>query len=309
VANILDDPEVADGRYQYSDIDLFPFAIMETYERRDYPVSFTGQVHQYATDYIVIRGNEPLTMRFAGTTQVGLMDTAAHSGDYLWWSNRGDDSDMMLTRAFDLSEVDEATLEFWTWYDLEEDWDYAYVEASADGGETWEILETPSGTPENPNGNSFGFGYTGRSGGDAPEWILERVDLTPYVGQEILVRFEMIGDDAVTRPGFALDDIAIPEIGYFSDFEEDGGQWEAAGFVRHNNVLPQRWLVQLIIFGPETTVERLELDEGQTGEWTIPLGRDTRQAVVTISGLAPVTTELATYRYEIVTGDSDVAAR
>jgi immune inhibitor A len=206
----------------------------------------------------------------------------------------------MLTRAFDLSDVGEATLEFWTWYDLEEDWDYAYVEASTDGGETWEILRTPSGTPTNPNGNSFGWAYTGKSGGgDVAEWIQERVDLSAYTGQEVLIRFEYITDDAVNRPGFVLDDVEIPEAGYFSDFEEDGEEWEPAGFIRHANVLPQRWLVQLVLFGPETTVQQLELDADQTGEWVIPLEGGTDRAVVTVSGLSPVTTEMGSYRYEI----------
>jgi immune inhibitor A len=114
-----------------------------------------------------------------------------------------------------------------------------------------------------------------------------------------LIRFEYITDDAVNRPGFVLDDVAIPEIGYFSDFEEGEGGWEPAGFIRHANVLPQDWLVQLILFGPETTVQRLELDEGQSGEWVVPLDRSADRAVVTISGLAPVTTEMGSYSYEI----------
>jgi len=196
--------------------------------------------------------------------------------------------------------VNEATLTFWTWYDLEEDWDYAYVEVSADEGQTWEILTTPSGTGTNPNGNSFGWAYTGRSGGEGTaEWIREQVDLSSYAGQEIIVRFEYITDDAVTRPGFVLDDVAIPEIGYFSDFEEGVDGWESAGFIRHTNLLPQRWLVQLILFDPDTRVQRLELNDDQTGEWVIPLDSRTDRAVVTISGLAPVTTEMASYGYEI----------
>ena len=64
-------------------------------------------------------------------------------------------------------------------------------------------------------------------------------------------------------------------------------------------MLSQRWLVQLILFGPETRVQRLELNEDQTGEWAIPLDSRTDRAVVTISGLAPVTTEIASYSYEI----------
>ena len=251
VANVLDDPDLGDGRYGYEDID--PPRLR--HRRRPTPRRLSSRrratVHQYATDYVELNGEEPLRLRFAGSTQIGLLDTRAHSGRYIWWSNRGDDSDMILTRAFDLSDVQHATLEFWAWYDLEEDWDYAYVEVSADDGQTWKILTTPSGTDSNPNGNSFGWGYTGRSGnGSAPEWILEQmVDLRPYGGQEVLLRFETITDDAVNRPGFAVDDVAIEAIGYASDFEADGDGWEAAGFIRHANVLPQRWLVQMISSG------------------------------------------------------------
>jgi bacillopeptidase F (M6 metalloprotease family) len=67
-----------------------------------------------------------------------------------------------------------------TWYDLEEDYDYVYVEASLDGKQ-WQILTTPSGTPDDPTGNSFGWGYNGVSGG----WIQESVDLSQFAGQKV----------------------------------------------------------------------------------------------------------------------------
>jgi hypothetical protein len=298
VANLLDEPGLLDGRYGYADINPPDFDIDVTHTSSDLPVSREATVHQYATDYIEIEASQPLQLTFHGSTQVGLFAGRPHSGDYLWWSNRGDDSDMTLTRAFDLSGVDSATLQFWCWYDIEEDWDYAYVEVSTDGGQTYEILTTPSGTSTDPNGNSFGWAYTGSSGG-GPEWIQEEVDLTPYAGQTIHVRFEYITDDAVNRPGFALDDVTIPEVGYTSDFEADSGGWEPAGFIRHANVLPQRWLVQLVTFGDEPQVERLTLEADQTGSWELPLGGGARRAVVVVSALAPVTTEPASYRYEI----------
>jgi immune inhibitor A len=300
VANLVDDPDLADGQYGYSQINPPSPEIETSYYGSDYPVSVSSTVHQHGTDYIELHGEAPLEFRFTGSTQIGLVNTEAHSGQYVWWSNRGDDSDMMLTRGFDLSDVSAATLEFWTWYDIEEDWDYAYLEISTDGGETWEILTTPSGTSANPNGNSFGWAYTGRSGDEGQaEWIQEHVDISVYAGQEVLIRFEYITDDAVNRPGFVLDDVAIPEISYFSDFEEDEDGWEPAGFIRHANVLPQRWLVQMVLFGPETAVQRLGLDEDQTGSWIIPLDGRTDRATLTISGLAPVTTEMGSYSYEI----------
>jgi hypothetical protein len=301
VANLLDDPALADGRYGYSEIDPASVEIGSEYRGSDLPVSRSATVHQYATDYIELQGDGPVSFRLTGSTQVGLVNAHANSGRYLWWSNRGDDSDMTLTQAFDLSAVDQATLEFWAWYDIEADWDYAYVEVSIDGGQTWQILTTPACTATNPNGNSFGCAYTGQSGdGESPEWVLQQVDLSAYAGQEVLVRFEYVADDAINLPGFALDDVAIPEIGYASDFEADDGGWQAAGFMRHANVLPQRWLVQLVLEGPETTVQRLALDQDQMGEWVIPLGGNVDRAVIAISGLAPVTTEVASYSYEFV---------
>jgi len=206
---------------------------------------------------------------------------------------------MTLTRAFDLSEVESVTLEFWTWYDIEENWDYAYVEVSTDGGQTWEILQAPSTTDYNPNGNSFGWAYTGMSGGgEEPRWIREEVDLSDYVGGEVLIRFEYITDDAVNHPGFTVDDIWIPELDYDYDAESVDG-WEAEGFIRMENILPQRWIVQVIeIAGWETRVHRLELDEGGKGEYLIDAG-EVDEVVLVISALAPSTTEVAAYEYEV----------
>ncbi|MCJ7737368.1 MAG: immune inhibitor A [Anaerolineae bacterium] len=300
MANLIDDAEARGGRYVYAEIDPPSFNIETSYSGSSYPANENTTVHQFGTDYIEVTGHEPLVLEFTGSTQIRLVDTEARSGKYVWWSNRGDDSDMALTRSFDLSSVSEATLDFWVWYDIEEDWDYAYVEISPDSGKTWEIMTTPSGTPTNPNGNSFGWAYTGRSGNQStPTWIHEIIDISEYAGQEVMIRFEYISDDAVNRPGFILDDLAIPEVGYASDLEDDGGGWETTGFLRHANVLPQRWIVQVALFGSEKSVERLELNENQTGEWTIPLDRQTERAVIAVSAIAPVTTEMASYHYQI----------
>ena len=54
---------------------------------------------------------------------------------------------------------------------------------------------------------------------------MDDVDLTPYAGSEVLVRFEYVTDDAVNGRGLCLDDFAIDEIGWADDAESDGG-WE-----------------------------------------------------------------------------------
>ncbi|MBE9472032.1 MAG: immune inhibitor A [Chloroflexi bacterium] len=295
-ANYLDnEPEVDDPRYSYATLDLerpAPAAVCE-----DYPVTVETSVQQFGADYVLLRGDDDLRVRFVGATDTPLLDLLPHSGRYFWWSNRADESLTTLTRTFDLSGVERATLIYWVWYDVEPDYDYATVEISTDGGEHWQILSTPSGTDADPHGNNPGWGYTGRSEG----WVREEVNLTPYVGSEVLVRFAYLTDEAVIGAGFVLDDVAIPEIGYADDVEEGEEEgWEAAGFVRSDNFVAQRYLALLISLGgslgDEVTVERLQVEEDQVAEWMVPLGSENLgEAVLVLSGLAPLTTQPAPY--------------
>jgi hypothetical protein len=255
------------------------------------------QVSPYGVDYIYLEGGSDLTLDFFGDTKARLLDTQPHSGEHFWYANRGDDSNMRLTRTLDLSGLTEATLRFWTWYDIEENWDYAYVLVSTDGGATWQILRGPSTTDANPHGNGYGWGYTGESGG-GPKWIQEEIDLSPFAGQQVMLRFEYITDDALNNPGWAIDDITIPELGYLDDVESGQGDWLAEGFVRTNNMVPQTYMVQLITFGPETTVQRLPLRADQSARWHLPLV-DADHAVLLVSALAQVTTEPAGYYYRL----------
>jgi len=315
IANYLDDPGLGEGRYGYRDLEIEGPAVDATYNQ--YPVQSAATVHQYGADYVelqagetseVSKTSEVWTVHFTGSTSARLVDNEAHSESYQWWSNRGDESDTTLTRAFDLAGLEQATLQAWLWYDIEEDYDYAYVEVSTDGGQTWDVLPGKYTTDYNPTGNNFGQAYTGKSGVEAspseasdakPEWVLEEMDLTPYAGQQILLRFEYVTDDAYNSPGFCVDDISIPELGYHYDAEDDDG-WVALGFIRTDNTLSQRYLVQLIELGAETRVRRIELDAAQKGQWVIEgFGSEVERAVLVVSALAPKTTELAGYRYSI----------
>ena len=297
VANYLDDPTLDDGLWGYRDLSLNPIGLDVVHNT--YPVTRESTVGQYAADYIAFDGQGTLTIEFTGTTQVKVVPNEPHSGSYQWWSNRGDDSDMTLTHTFDLSGVEQASLQFWTWYDIEEGWDFAYVEVSTDGGQTWDILPGRYTTTENKSGNSFGHAWTGISGGgETPQWVEEEVDLSAYAGQVVDLRFEYITDDAVNHAGLLLDDIAIPAIGYFDDAETDDGGWQAAGFARIDNQLPQRYVVQAIQLGATPSVQRMTLDSANHGQLTITgLGQTVDRVVLVVSGVTPFTTEVATYRY------------
>ena len=295
IANYLQDTDINNGKWGYDDMSVG--AVNLTERHNSYPVEKQTTVYQFGGDYLELTGNGDVNIEFTGSTRVKAVNNNAHSGNFQWYSHRGDDTNTRLTRTFDLNNVDTATLNYWVWFDIESDWDYGYVEISTDGGNTWTILETPHTATTNPSGNAFGSGYTGISG-DGPAWVEESIDISDYAGQEVQIRFEYITDDAVNRPGLTIDDISIPEIDFFDDVESGPTGWQAEGFVQIDNVLPQRFLVQLLEFGDEVTVRPLQLDETNYGTLTVEgLGDTVERAVLIVSGLTPVTTEPATYQY------------
>ncbi|HSG44309.1 MAG TPA: hypothetical protein VLA72_14260 [Anaerolineales bacterium] len=290
----LKDDSVGDGRYTYYNYPDAPrtSATDTITSCPQSPMNFS--VSQYGIDYINITCAGDHTLTFTGSTSIGLLPIEVHSGDFAFWSNTGDESDMTLTREFDFTDVTSPIeISYWTWYDIEEDWDYLYIEASTDG-ETWEILETPSGTDYNPSGNSYGWGYTGKTS----NWIRETVDLSQYAGQKVQIRFEYITDAAVQGQGLLLDDVSIDAINYQSDFEADDGGWEAAGFAHVENVLPQTYRLSLIVKGDTTTVTNIELNDDQTAEIPLSLQRGD-EAILIVTGTTRFTIIPAPYQIEV----------
>ncbi len=278
-ANYLNLPSVADGRYHYNLYGSLPlFDSSETVTTCD-GRWLDRSVKQYGAYYIQLECPFDLTLNFQGAVEVPVLPQDAYSGDYAFWSNKGDESDMTLTQTFDFSAVDgPLTLRYRTWYDLEKDYDYLYLAASVDGL-NWEIIETPSCTSYDPSGNSYGCGYNGTTRG----YILETVDLSRFAGQVVQLRFEYVTDAAVNGEGLLLDDIEIPEIGYFSDFEQDDGGWLPEGFVRIQNRLPQTYRLSLITTGRSPSVQSLVLDESQS--LSLPLQfRSGETLILAVSG-------------------------
>jgi hypothetical protein len=295
IANYLNDDGVADGRFGYSDFrDLRQPRQTETLMTCSSDEE-ERQVRPYGVHYIHLICEGQRTLEFDGAEETQVLAVDPFSADYSFWSNKGDTSNMRLTRAFDLRDVGgPVELTFQTWYDIEEDWDYVFLLASQNDGETWEILQTPLGTDSNPNGNSFGWGYTSKTRGS--EWVEEIVDLSDYAGKEILLRFEYVTDAAVNGEGMMIDDIAIPEIGYFTDLEADGGGWESEGWVRIKNVLPQTFALAWISLDDETTVEYIPLGVNNTASIPIDINED-GAGVLVIVPTTRFTRQPASYTY------------
>ncbi|HEX7002242.1 MAG TPA: hypothetical protein VF164_11175, partial [Trueperaceae bacterium] len=150
---------------------------------------------------------------------------APEGGDpYYYYSGSGNNLDVTMTRALDTALAVDSRLTFRAWYEIEQDWDYAYVEYSTDGGATWSAAEGNLSTDDNPNGQNQGNGITGSSGG----WV--DGDYTIPAGTTH-IRFRYWTDVAVAEPGFAVDAIALD--GWSDDGSDEG--WQFDGFSRVEN--------------------------------------------------------------------------
>ena len=293
-ANYLDDP-AAGPRYYYRNLD--PGRLSVEKQIRELPLDLITELDQFGTHYLDLDFRGAVTISFAGNTVVPIVDNPPRNGDTMWLAPGEDDSNARLTAEFDLSTTNKATLQFNTWYDLEADYDFAYVSISADDGDSWELL-----VPDHLSAGEFGPAFNGRSAAEpdaADGWLKESISLDRYTGQSVLIQFEVLTDyetdDQGSGQGFAIDDIAIPEINYFTDSESSAGSplWQAAGFVQIGWELPQQWSVQLIEGGPNPQVTKFALDTQNRGQWQINIGK--RGGVLAITPLTPFIDTPATY--------------
>jgi len=295
----LGDRSVGDGRFGYHNYAGAPRA-PATQKITSCPHELqNGSVSQYGPEYIEVSCNGEHVVSFTGSTVTAVLPTNAHSGKYAFWSNKGDSSDMTLTRTFDLTTArGPIDFSYWTWYDLESGYDFLYLEASTDG-QHWQILKTPSCIERDPSRDSYGCAYTGKSGGDLAQWIPENVDLSRYAGKMLQLRFEYVTDAALNGEGLLLDELSLPAIKYSADFEADDGGWRAEGFARIENALPQTFRISLILQGGgKTTVSNIQVAPNQTA--TVPISLSSGEdAVFVITGTQRFTRQAAGYTLEV----------
>ena len=107
----------------------------------------------------------------------------------------------------------------------------------------------------------------------------------------------MLTDDGVNKPGMALDDLRIPEINWSDDAESDAAGWQALGFTRTDNRLPQRWEVRLVrLKGNDISVEPMELDAANRGELRLA---PNERGVLVVMATSPHTSEVANYKVAV----------
>ncbi len=284
-ANLLDG-EVDDPRYGYDALWL-PAADPEAYVY-DVPYGVVNTVAPFGVHYVDFSVPGTYTLSFAADTQTAIMPVQPFEGTDMWVAPGFDNVDARLTRPLDLRDVGSATLEFAIWYDIEPDYDFGFVSVSADGGETWEALPVAY-----PYDDIFGDALNGQSldnDNDGDGWINESIPLDQWVGQQILLRFELVTDWSDSYAGMAVDAIGIAELG--GRLSDDG--WTAEGFVLAGNMLPQLWSLQWVQAG---AVRPLALDEFNRAQVMVDIPAD--GATLIIMPQTPLVTADATYWLEL----------
>ena len=171
-----------------------------------------------------------------------LYDPAVGSlayGAKAWWGGKSDLLDSTMIRTVTVPAAP-ATLQMRLNYQIETNWDYAYVSVSNDGGATWANLsgtylngavQSALTTTTNPNGQNLGNGITGTSNNS---WRLASFNMNAYAGQTVQLRLRYKTDEFTTQKGILADEITL---GTFTDGAESGDTgWTLGGFKVTNGV-------------------------------------------------------------------------
>ncbi len=151
-----------------------------------------------------------------------------------------------LGRSFELTATTAPVFTFDTSFNLEEDWDYTYVQISTDGS-TWTNLLNEEGeyATVDPNSSTAWMGEGGLTG--AYEGSLT-YDLSAYAGASVMLRFLYTSDAGVQNAGIWLDNFSLDDGDanlYESDLE-DVSDWEFEGWevVPYENLSPHYYLLE-----------------------------------------------------------------
>ncbi|MFI5491633.1 M14 family zinc carboxypeptidase [Actinoplanes sp. NPDC051859] len=180
-----------------------------------------------------------------------------YDGDWYLWSGQSDSSYKRLTKTVDLTAATAARLKFRTSFDIENEWDFMFVEAHEVGTDTWTTLPDTGGLTTTATGESCQSNVASRLHpflahyqGPAPEcaptgttgtwnaatgssggWKEFDADLSAYAGKKVELSISYMSDWSTQGLGVFLDDVRV-ETGGSTDrtsFEADLGGWTVAG--------------------------------------------------------------------------------
>ncbi|MCY7400728.1 MAG: immune inhibitor A [Nocardioides sp.] len=172
-----------------------------------YDVASAGETstHTLSKNVPATTGGAQALFTMLPDKQVPLELGPPASGQRMFWSTQGDNLLTTMTKM----GISGTSLSAQVNYDIEAEWDYAFLEASSDGT-TWSKVPTnlsdtnvpPHGGHNESGFNTSGTGLTGNTG----SW--KELTATLPAGTTA-VRFVYQTDGAVAEKGFRVDDIAV----------------------------------------------------------------------------------------------------
>jgi len=166
--------EDSDGDYNITWVEQNPNA-NPTYFQLDEltGLSLLTDDAESGTDYWTIEGFTISTSRY-------------HSSSHSYKSRYKDQDVSSMVTVNPIPITPDMNLTFWCWYNIEKDYDYAFVEVSKDG-RIFDVIDK----------------FTGTSGG----WVNKKYSLDDYIGDSVFIRLRYITDDYTQEEGFYIDDI------------------------------------------------------------------------------------------------------
>ena len=161
------------------------------------------------------------------------------SGSYVYYSGSGNDLTNRMSISINIpaarrlkgrpqkgtsTSSSSSILLAQVWFDIEEDWDYAYVQINGVN------IETSLSRSTDPNGMNLGHGITGKTSG----WQTLTADLSAFAGLSVELAFVYMTDTFVVETGLFVDDISVGTM-LLGDAETEGSPgWTMTGFYRLN---------------------------------------------------------------------------
>lgn len=252
IANLIHSDSPGNGRYNYDSIDLadyhpirihdlegveIPWTLGSTFPTITEPYTaqpdglYLGdlELNPFSTDYIRFPD-----LRFDNNIYFNGDEFADYSAEWVifdspgkpfnaldgaWWSGPHMVlKDVLLVGEVDVPEVHKkAKLDLLTYWDIEDYWDYGFVQVSTDNGETWTSLANEYTTEIcDPNCHnkmkdylpgltSWTYFITGKM----YKPITMSFDLSAYAGEEILIGFRFMTDWGTEYDGWFIVDASV----------------------------------------------------------------------------------------------------
>ncbi|MBW6492399.1 MAG: immune inhibitor A [Lentimicrobium sp.] len=169
-------------------------------------------VRYYGMPVIAFSDDFPDTENWSG--QWGLYGTFPYSPPYSIadsptgnYANNANTS-FTLNESIDLTNASVVVLNFYARWRIEAGYDYVQVRISTNNGATWTPLEGKYTKP----GTNYQLAGQPLYDGIQNLWVREEINLSPWAGNQIKLRFTLRSDAGLTADGFFFDDLTITMI-------------------------------------------------------------------------------------------------